>query len=359
MAAEAGGLLPTKTIATAVSACPHLGSRTAPHRRRLQTAELRPHRQPPCHLESSRLRLRTSAAHSLGSAPSIALCGCAWDEGWGDGWLSQLSYEAGRRATLVSHLHPAHEPPPESFKKSPCRSHGKALGSDQHSRRPTDKLQILSWNSGPVRGSDQRALADHLNGPWHIICIQEVPSRRTSTSPTSTIAPCSSTRTPVRGTSRVYRCRFRARTLTPHGRSKVWLSLVSFAWFPTRARISRSPNVQINNECAKRRSVCLALLLLIRDFCSKLSAVVLTDDFNKAVERELPAGDPNGQRRLSAIGAAFNHASIYMGLVAGSQSRVFGLLLWSAPFGACSKRPAVFSKLFFTFALDSTCTDPS
>ena len=34
-------------------------------------------------------------------------------------------------------------------------------------------------------------------------------------------------------------------------------------------------NVHINNECAKRRSVCIALLLLIRDLWMKLGAVVL------------------------------------------------------------------------------------
>ena len=41
-----------------------------------------------------------------------------------------------------------------------------------------------------------------------------------------------------------------------------------------------------------------------------LSAVVRTYVFKKAVEPELPAGDPNGQRGLSAIEAAFNHTSI-------------------------------------------------
>ena len=69
-------------------------------------------------------------------------------------------------------------------------------------------------------------------------------------------------------------------------------------------------NIHVNNECAKTRSVRIALLLLIRDLFSKLSAVVLTGAFNKAVEWELPAGDPNRRRRLSSIEAAFNHASI-------------------------------------------------
>ena len=221
--------------------------------------------------------------------------------------LSQLSCAAGRRATLVFHLYSAHEPPPEFLKKSPRRSHEKALGSDQHSWRPTDKLQILSWHSGPARGSDQRALADHFNGPWHIICIQEGAGfvtgnslERTSTSPPSTTAPCSSTRTPSRGTFCARRCRFRVRTPTSHGRSKVWMSLTSSAELPTlRVHIFTIANIVVNNEWAKRQSVCIALLLLIRDLCSERCAVVLSGEFNKAVERELPAGD--GKRATPSL----------------------------------------------------------
>ena len=53
-------------------------------------------------------------------------------------------------------------------------------------------------------------------------------------------------------------------------------------------------NVLINDECAKRRSICIALLLLIRDLCMKLGAVVLALVFNSAAERELPAGGSEG-----------------------------------------------------------------
>ena len=67
-------------------------------------------------------------------------------------------------------------------------------------------------------------------------------------------------------------------------------------------------NAHINNECAKRTSVCIALLFLVRDFCLKLGAVVLTGDFNKAVGRETPSGD--GERRTSQMEAAFRHANI-------------------------------------------------
>ena len=40
-------------------------------------------------------------------------------------------------------------------------------------------------------------------------------------------------------------------------------------------------NVHINNKCAKRRSVCIAWLLLIRDLCLKLGAVLLTLRFQQ------------------------------------------------------------------------------
>ena len=61
-----------------------------------------------------------------------------------------------------------------------------------------------------------------------------------------------------------------------------------------------------NNACAKRRSVCIALLLLIWDLCLQLSAVVLTGDFNKGAERELPSGGSDSQRRTSPLEAAFS-----------------------------------------------------
>ena len=57
-------------------------------------------------------------------------------------------------------------------------------------------------------------------------------------------------------------------------------------------------SVHINNECAKRRAVSIALLLLIRDLCMKLGAVILTGDLNKAVVREAPAGG-FGERRTT------------------------------------------------------------
>ena len=94
---------------------------------------------------------------------------------------------------------------------------------------------------------------------------QAVPSRRTSTSPPSTIAPYSSTRILLRVTSRARRFTSLARTGRPH-----W----AVDGMVVTGKIRRAPdpscsyytvaNIHINKECAKRRSVCSALLCLIR-----------------------------------------------------------------------------------------------
>ena len=122
------------------------------------------------------------------------------DEGWVVGWCLQLSCSANKQAAWFHRPYSAHEPPLEFLRKSPRRSLGPALCPGPHSQRPTDKLQMFPWNPGPARGSDQAL--DHLTGPWRIICAQEgqaswpaVLSRRTSTSPSISVAPCASTRT--------------------------------------------------------------------------------------------------------------------------------------------------------------------
>ena len=69
-------------------------------------------------------------------------------------------------------------------------------------------------------------------------------------------------------------------------------------------------NVHINNECAKRRSVCIALLLLMRDMCMKPGAVILTGDYIKGAECELASSGSTDQRRISPLEAASSHANI-------------------------------------------------
>ena len=68
-------------------------------------------------------------------------------------------------------------------------------------------------------------------------------------------------------------------------------------------------NIHINNESAKRRSVCIALLVL-RDLYLKLRAVVLTEDFNKGAENKLTPGGAADQRRFLPLEAAFIFADV-------------------------------------------------
>ena len=95
------------------------------------------------------------------------------DRDWSDAWHTHQSCSSSRHATLISHLFADCEPAPEFSGQSPRGSPGPSLKSDQYSRRQTDKLQILSWNPDLARGSDPSSFSSHLNGPWHVVCVQE------------------------------------------------------------------------------------------------------------------------------------------------------------------------------------------
>ena len=95
------------------------------------------------------------------------------DSDWVDAWRVQLSCPAIRQDTLMAHLYPDQEPALDHSQPSSHRSSAPALRPDQKNRRPTDKLQLLSWYLGPSRRSDPSTLASHLNGPWHVVCVQE------------------------------------------------------------------------------------------------------------------------------------------------------------------------------------------
>ena len=56
--------------------------------------------------------------------------------------------------------------------------------------------------------------------------------------------------------------------------------------------------------------MCIALLLLVRDLCLKLGAVVLTRDFIKGAERELLSRGADDQRPISPLDAAFSFAAV-------------------------------------------------
>ena len=70
---------------------------------------------------------------------------------------TQQSYSSSRRATL-------------SFT---CTTTVCRLPSFGIVRRQTDNLQIWSRNPRPSRGSDPILLTSHLNGPCHMICVED------------------------------------------------------------------------------------------------------------------------------------------------------------------------------------------
>ena len=144
--------------------------------------------------------------------------------------------------------------------------------------------------------------------PVAVICVQEglassptVPCRRTSTWSPGTTVPYSLMRIPSSTTSPVprfsFHCSLRYETWAVEGMAVTR----RFLRAPDQSCCIAVSNIHFNTECAKRRSVCSALLLLIRDLCLKFGAVVLTGDFNKAVERGTSSSD--GERRTSQMEA--------------------------------------------------------
>ena len=65
------------------------------------------------------------------------------------GASNNLARQAGMPLSLLTFMVDRQQAP-EFLDQSPRRSCGPALRSDQRKRRQTDKLQILSWNPGPV-----------------------------------------------------------------------------------------------------------------------------------------------------------------------------------------------------------------
>ena len=161
-----------------------------------------------------------------------------------------------------------------------------ALRHDQMNKRPSDRLQLLSWNPRPLQVVDPSLLARSAYRKARAFATTSL-WQRTSTWLPSTPALCTSTRTPLSPTTRVLLfipCKLRNATWAVEG-------MVVAGNF-RRAPDKSSPdftvaNVHTNNERAMRSSVCFALLLLIRDLCLKFGAAVLTGDLNKGVEREL------------------------------------------------------------------------
>ena len=97
---------------------------------------------------------------------------------------------------------------------------------------------------------------------------------------------------------------FHVRCVTHHGLLKVWRLPASSAGHPTSralALLSQTSTSKTNAlkyvRCASRCCCCL-----------KLGAVVLTGEFNKAVEMETSSSD--GERRTSPMEVAFRHTNV-------------------------------------------------
>ena len=138
-----------------------------------------------------------------------------------------------------SHLYSECEPVAEFLDRVPRLSPGPAWRTHQSNRRPTDKLQSLSWNPGPACGSDPSLLA---GGVW--LCHRQLP------------ATWSSTRIPLSTTSHEHRFRFHVRCVTRRGLEGM-AHTDKFRRAPDQScSYFTIANIHINNECAKRLSLC-------------------------------------------------------------------------------------------------------
>ena len=175
------------------------------------------------------------------------------DRDWSDAWRTQQSCSASSHATLISHLFADRGQAFEFLDQSIRRSPGPALHSDQRSRRQTDKLQILSWNPAPARGSDANLLASH----WPLACDLHAGSLASSLTVPWRRAPLR--RAPQQG-------HFHTRLLV-HADPRSLLAQVLFVGRQGHGcMFHRAPDpscshltvakVHINNESAKWRSFC-------------------------------------------------------------------------------------------------------
>ena len=169
-------------------------------------------------------------------------------------WRVKQSCPASRRDTLISHPLADREPISELLHLSPRRSPGPALKSDQPNRRPTEKLQIPSWNTGPARGSDLSLLASHFNGRWNKICVHEGSWFVSNISLKENLHVATQFQHAVLPNKECFE-----RDLTCSGDPGPLLSGVLFMGY-RRPDQSCShftvANIRMNNEGAKRKSVC-------------------------------------------------------------------------------------------------------
>ena len=262
----------------AIRAYPFRGSR-ALHRRHLQTAEFRRPHESPCRLGSSRRQPPMRMFFFADYRPVVAPCRYELTTPSRlTGTTTAIGRTRGRRGRHVQRTDGIHRLPtstritnlvrcaPSLLTTDPwCRRYGKTKGTggrqtgnspflgilDPHEVRSRVCWQAISTALG-MWSACRKARAFATTSLW----------RRTLTCSPNTATLCSSTRTPSSPTTRACRSSSLASSGMPHGPSRAWLLLATSAELPTSRALLHSSQDHISNECAKRRSVCIVLLLL-------------------------------------------------------------------------------------------------
>ena len=316
----------------AISAFLLHGSRAAPHRRRLLTAEFRRPHQSTCCQGSSRRQppawifplpafaLWIAPCRSVLTAPSRP-ARTTTTIGRTHGRRDRLVRRTDGKRCFYSVREPGPLRPQPPTHRSVRLSGPTARPKEQEALRLIAASFLESWTLARFRPESAGQ-----SSQWPLTCglcagrlgLLRPPGGELPRGYPTRLRSAPQTRTPSSPTTRVCRSSSLACSGTPHGPSRARLLLATSARLPTScAPTSRSPtststasakggdpstvvtgnfrkapdklcsnftvaNVHINNECASH------LIALIRDLCLKLGTVVLTCDFNKGAERELP-----------------------------------------------------------------------
>ena len=187
------------------------------------------------------------------------------DSDWFDAWRVQLCCQASRRDALPARLYPDWEQN-QSIPAAISFAAGPSLRRDHWNNRPSDRLQLLSWNPGPFRGLDPNLLASHLNGPWHVVCVQGGADFCHDKSLQDNFCVVTQHNCAVVPNKNIFEPRFSCVPLFVHCELKysTWavegmVATGKFRRAPDRScSYSTVANVRVINESAKRRSVCNA-----------------------------------------------------------------------------------------------------
>ena len=169
-------------------------------------------------------------------------------------------------ATVLAHLHPEWEQYQSVTSRHlialPVRVCGVIIGT---TGRQTG-YSFFSWNPGPFRGLDPNLLASHLNGPWHVVCVQGGADFCHDKSLQDNFCVVTQHNCAVVLNKNIFAPRFSCVPLFVHCELKysTWavegmVATGKFRRAPDRScSYSTVANVHVINESAKRRSVCNA-----------------------------------------------------------------------------------------------------